>query len=70
MPKIKNTNPQKTALNVGGEIVEFGGILEVDKAAAESLIASPNFEKASLAESADAKAKDTETPKKPTGGKG
>lgn len=53
MVTIKNINPQKTALSVGGQVVEFGAIIDVDRPAAESLTASPNFEKASLA---DAKA--------------
>lgn len=62
MVTIKNTNPQKTALNVGGQIVAFGGIVDVDQAAAKSLTESPNFEKATLA---DAKANATGGKKKP-----
>ena len=51
MPKIKNTNPLKTALRVAGQVVEYGEVIEVEKSVAQSLTKSQNFTKATLADS-------------------
>ena len=56
MVNIKNVNPLKSALNVLGQNVEYGGIIDVPRDVADELMKSPNFEKASLEDAKKTKA--------------